>query len=340
VDGVQTATVVGPTGSEIHTDEFGRVRVAFPWDREALGDDSSCCWLRVSQGWAGSGFGQLALPRVGQEVLVAFIDGSPDQPIVVGRVFNAVASTPYKLPEHKTRTVWRSQSSPGGDGFNELMFEDAAGEELVLMRAQKDHVREVLNDESISVSNNRSKTVAVDETETVGGNRKESISGDRVMTIGQNQRLSINHDESVLVKGSSRGKVEGAAMRVIVGDSDRITAGVERTWSKSDRHDRVGGDRREKVDGKASSTVLGAMHASVGTVYTLAAGDEVHLAAGSSCVIECPDITLRSDGGFVRIDASGVTIKGTKVFINSGGNAGSGMEPAADAPDDAQEREV
>ena len=338
VQGVQTATVVGPKNSEIHTDEFGRVRVAFPWDRDATGDDASSCWLRVSQGAAGTGFGLLAIPRVGQEVLVSFLDGSPDQPIVVGRVFNAVDNVPYKLPEHMTKSVWRTQTSPGGDGFNELMFEDAAGQELLFMRAQKDHVREVIHDESITVSHNRDKEVTVDETETVGGDRRESIGGDRVMAVGGNRRLSIEKDESIVIRGSAHSKLEGSGTRIIVGDNDRTTSGVNRSWSKSDRHDRVGGDRRDKVEGKASLTVLGAMHATVGSVYALAAGDEVHLAAGSSCVIESPDITLKGDGGFVRIDATGVTIKGTTVFINSGGSPGSGTDAAPDEPDDAQDQ--
>ncbi|HSN96916.1 MAG TPA: type VI secretion system tip protein TssI/VgrG, partial [Candidatus Nanopelagicales bacterium] len=120
VVGVQSATVVGPRGQEIHTDDHGRVRVQFPWDRDAQGS----CWLRVVQGWAGAGLGLFALPRVGQEVLVAFLEGDPDQPVVVGRVSNPLNPPPLKLPEEKTQSVWRSGTTPGGEGYSEIRFED------------------------------------------------------------------------------------------------------------------------------------------------------------------------------------------------------------------------
>jgi len=129
-EGVQSAVVVGPAGEEIHTDEHGRVRVQFPWDREGTLDEHSSCWLRVAQGWAGAGFGLFALPRVGQEVLVAFMAGDPDPPVVVGRVSNALNPPPLKLPDERTQSVWRSASSPGGGGFNEIRLEDRRGSEL------------------------------------------------------------------------------------------------------------------------------------------------------------------------------------------------------------------
>src|SRR5262249_25665039 len=152
-------------GEEIHTDEFGRVRVQFPWDRQGKNDEESSSWLRVSQGWAGTGFGLINLPRVGQEVLVGFLEGDPDQPIIVGRVFNKANPVPYRLPQHKTRSTWKSRSSPGGNGFNELMFEDLAGRELVYVQAERDLRKLVKNDETITVGNDRQKLVKNDETE-------------------------------------------------------------------------------------------------------------------------------------------------------------------------------
>jgi type VI secretion system secreted protein VgrG len=336
VEGVQSATVVGPAGREIHTDEYGRVRVAFPWDRDAIGDDTSSCWLRVSQGWAGTGYGLLALPRVGQEVLVAFLDGNPDCPVVVGRVFNAVETTPYALPEHASKTVWRSQTTPGGDGYNEIMFEDAAGASLVYLRAQRDHVREVLNDESITVGHNRDKVVEAHETETVGGDRKETIRGNRTVAIAGEARVTIDKDARHTVAGASRSNIGGDAVLVIAGERDASVDGDERTWSQGSRHDRVGAELRQAIGGKASLDVGEAFHTKVGRVYALSAGDEVHIVAGSACVIECPDITLKGAGGFVRIDQTGVYIKGAKVFINSGGEAGTATEAAPDAPDEAR----
>ncbi len=138
IDGVQSAIVVGPPGEEVYTDEFGRVRVQFHWDRDGKYDDNSSCWMRVSQDWAGAGFGSVLIPRIGQEVLVAFLDGNPDQPMVVGRVYNAKLKVPYKLPDFKTRSGWKSDSMPGSNGFNEILMEDAAGEEIVYHQAQRD----------------------------------------------------------------------------------------------------------------------------------------------------------------------------------------------------------
>jgi hypothetical protein len=137
VFGVQSAMVVGPDGEEIHTDEFGRVRVQFHWDREGRRDPKSSCWVRVSQGWAGPGFGMIAIPRIGQEVLVTFLEGDPDQPVIVGRLFNNIAKVPYKLPEQKTVSGWKSSSTPGSTGFNEMRFDDAKGRELVSMQAER-----------------------------------------------------------------------------------------------------------------------------------------------------------------------------------------------------------
>src|SRR6185312_2693991 len=123
-NGVESATVVGPPGEEIHTDEFGRVRVHFHWDRESRMDDNSSCWIHVSQPWGGTGYGGISLPRIGQEVLVDFLGGDPDRPVIVGRVYTNLQKTPYKLPDNKTQSGWRSNSSPHTGGYNELMFED------------------------------------------------------------------------------------------------------------------------------------------------------------------------------------------------------------------------
>jgi type VI secretion system secreted protein VgrG len=165
MQGLQSAVVVGAKGEEIHTDEFGRVRVQFHWDREGTHDEGSSCWMRVSQSWAGSGFGMIAIPRVGQEVLVAFLEGDPDHPVVVGRLFNSTTRVPYDLPAHKTRSGWKSDSTPGSGGYNELMFEDAKGRELVYVQAERDLEKVVKRDEAISVGVDRRTSVgAVDET--------------------------------------------------------------------------------------------------------------------------------------------------------------------------------
>jgi hypothetical protein len=147
IHGVESAIVVGPRGEEIHTDEFGRVRVQFHWDRYGDYTDRSSCWVRVSQGWAGNAFGMIAIPRMGQEVLIAFLGGNPDQPVVVGRLYNDRSRVPYKLPENKTVSTWKSDSTPGSNGFNEIKFDDARGRELVYMQSERDLEKLVKNDE-------------------------------------------------------------------------------------------------------------------------------------------------------------------------------------------------
>lgn len=169
IHGVESAIIVGPAGEEIHTDEFARVRVQFHWDRHGDYSDQSSCWVRVSQGWAGSGFGLIAIPRVGQEVLIAFLGGNPDQPVVVGRLFNNMSRVPYKLPENKTISTWKSDSTPGSNGSNEIRFEDARGREQVFMQAER----------------NLDKVVKLDEREKTGRNRLIEV-GERIeLTTGK-----------------------------------------------------------------------------------------------------------------------------------------------------------
>jgi type VI secretion system secreted protein VgrG len=184
VRGVQSAVVVGPAGEEIHTDEYGRVRVQFHWDREGKFDEGSSCWVRVSQGWAGSGYGMVAIPRIGQEVIVGFFEGDPDLPVIIGRVYNNTTRVPYKLPDHKTKSAWKSSSSPGGDGSNEIMFEDAKGNELVYVQAQKDLQKLVKNNETERVGANR--------TIQVGGNRTAVVAENDATLVGQKHRLMIS----------------------------------------------------------------------------------------------------------------------------------------------------
>ena len=301
VEGVQSARVVGPKGQEIHTDEFGRVRVQFPWDREGQYDDNSSCWIRVSQGWAGTGYGMIVLPRIGQEVMVGFLEGDPDQPIVVGRVYNAKQAVPYKLPDHKTRSTWKSDSSLGSDGFNEIMFEDAKGSELVFEQAQKNRRRLVKNDETITIGQDRQKLVKNDEQDKTIGFLK--------VYVGRDQDVAIMHNK--------RERVEG------------------------DAHLRVYGKQNQRIDGKQSSTVKGDRHELVGKNYALGVTEEIHVAAGSAIVLEAgQDLTIKGPGGFIRIDQSGVTIRGKVVRINSGGSPGSGKGSSPTEPEAAIEANV
>jgi len=335
---VQSATVVGPQGQEIHTDEFGRVRVQLPWDREGKLDERSSCWMRVSQGWAGTGFGMIMTPRINQEVLVAFLEGNPDQPIIVGRVFNATNQVPYKLPQHKTRSTWKSDSSLGGGGFNELMFEDLKGKELVYVQAQKNLRKLVKNDETITVGNNRQKFVVVNETETTGANRTEVTGANRTEITGVNRTTVIGANSSKQIGGDEIERTDGN-LTIYIGKNQDITIKqAKREQIEGDSHLRVKGKRNQRVDGNQSLTVKKNRQEKVGKNHAMEVGEEIHLKAGTVLVIEAAkDLTLKGPGGFIRIDASGITIKGTVVKINSGGSAGSGSGASPEDPAEAVE---
>jgi type VI secretion system secreted protein VgrG len=205
--GQQSAVVVGPPGEEIHTDEFGRVRVQFHWDRQGKLDEHSSTWMRVSQGWAGPGQGLFALPRVGHEVLVSFLEGDIDSPYVSGRLFNATEQVPHKLPDNKTVSTWKTSSSPSNGGFNELRFDDAAGREHVYLQAERDHDRLVKNDEMSAVGNNLTRLVQNDEAIAVGKDRAKvvhknelEVTGlNRAATVGVNRTTTVGADDATVV---------------------------------------------------------------------------------------------------------------------------------------------
>jgi|GEM_PF-1474402 len=184
MDGPQIAHVVGPKGEEIYCDEHGRVKVQFPWDLKGENNEHSSCWIRVSQGWAGAGWGGMAIPRIGQEVIVDFLEGDPDQPIITGRTYHAVNTPPYGLPANKTRMSIKSQTHKG-KGFNELRFEDENGQEEVFIHAQRDQNNIVGNDETTQVGVNRTESVAKNEIIQIAENRQQTIGGYQVTQVGK-----------------------------------------------------------------------------------------------------------------------------------------------------------
>ncbi len=340
VDGVQSATVVGPSGQEIYTDEFGRVRLQFPWDREGKSDDDSSTGVRVSQGWAGVGYGMMMIPRVGQEVLVGFLQGDPDQPVVVGRVFNNTQRVPYKLPDNKTRSTWKSDSSPGSDGFNEIMFEDLKDKELVWMQAQKNLRKLVKNDETVTIGNNLQKLVKHDETETTTNDRTEVTGGSRTEITDGDSTTSIGGAESKMVSGDERERTLGNMLLTVGGDQHLIVRQVKREKVEKDTHLTVKGSRNEQVGGTESLSA-GSLQIKVGKKHALEAGDEIHIKSATNLVLEAASsLTLKGPGGFILIDGGGVTIQGTLVKINSGGSPGSGTPAGPAAPEDPLEAQV
>jgi type VI secretion system secreted protein VgrG len=187
--------VVGPSGDEIHTDEYGRIKVKFHWDRHnKKADENSSCWIRVAQVWAGKNWGAIYTPRIGQEVIVDFLEGDPDQPIITGRVYNAQAKPPYDLPTNKTMSTLKSNSSKGGEGFNEIRFEDKKGEEQIFIHAEKDEDVRIKNDSKEYVGNERHMIVKSDQFEQVDGDKHLTVKGDQNEKITGSVSLDAGMD--------------------------------------------------------------------------------------------------------------------------------------------------
>lgn len=308
VGGPQTAIVVGPDGEEVHTDPYGRVKVHFHWDRYGSFDENASCWVRVSSVWAGKKWGFLTLPRIGQEVVVDFLEGDPDQPLITGRVYNADNMPPYKLPDNKSVSTWKSNSTKGGGGFNEIKFEDKKGEELVFVHAEKDRTvvvnhdnsESVGNNESVSVASNRSKSVGGNETTSVGQNRTETVGQNEAVTIGANRTHTVGANDTQTV-GANNAVTVGANQAVTVGANQAITAGGSQSTTVALMQNNMVGLLR------TSTTGLIEMQ-NAGLVEEISAGLVLTLNAGVM-------LSLVGPGGSITIGSSGIHIKGKKVLI-------------------------
>ncbi|ELF6479779.1 type VI secretion system tip protein VgrG [Vibrio fluvialis] len=238
VDGPMIATVVGPQGEEIFCDEHGRVKLHFPWDRYSNGDEHSSCWVRVSQGWAGSQYGMIAIPRIGHEVIVSFLNGDPDQPIVTGRTYHATNTAPYTLPDNKTKTVLRTETHQG-QGYNELSFEDQAGSEQIYLHAQKDfdgliendHTRVTKHDKHLTVENDRFTQIKNNQHLTVGGESRESVTGNRTLVVEGSLHVKTG---SVWVNESGTEVHIKAGQKVVIEAGSEITVKAGGSFVKVD----------------------------------------------------------------------------------------------------------
>ena len=270
--GPQTATVVGPAGEEIYTDKYARVKVQFHWDRQGKKDENTTCFVRVSQTWAGSGWGFIQIPRIGQEVIVDFLEGDPDQPIITGRVYNAEQMPPYGLPGSATQSGWKSNSSPGGGGWNELRFEDKAGSEEVYFQAQKDHNELVKHNEARTIGNDFSEDVGHDaqqgighnRTETVGNDKAVSVGNDRKVLIGNNDTETVGHDRKLFVKNDEAIDVSGSSDEKIWKDHSQYVLLLQKITVGGARLDKVGGAETRQVGAWHSTTVVGYRSITVG----------------------------------------------------------------------------
>lgn len=207
IEGPQTAVVVGPSGEEIHVDEFGRIKVQFRWDRRGSGDERASCWIRVAQGWAGPRWGAVTLPRIGMEVLVAFLDGNPDRPLIVGCLYNSESMPPYALPAERSKTSFKTRSTPGGGNFNEVRFEDKKGKEQIFIHGAKDldlriksERREFIGASSHSwIGRNHKEYVFQSKYLTVGGDLAKQVAGCVGWTIGQRFDCTVGQSYAVKV---------------------------------------------------------------------------------------------------------------------------------------------
>ena len=259
VQGPQTAVVVGPAGDEIYTDKYGRVKVQFHWDRYGKSDENSSCWMRVAHPWAGKNWGMVAIPRIGQEVIVDFLEGDPDQPIITGRVYNAEQMPPWELPANKTQTGVLTRSSKGGSGANAnaIRFEDKKGSEQLWIHAEKNQDIEVENDETHWVGHDRKKTIDNDETTLVKHDRTETVGNNETISIGVNRTETVGSNETIGI-GANRTETVGSNETVTVGSNRSITVGASETKTVDLQRTHTVGVNETIAIGAAQEVAIGA----------------------------------------------------------------------------------
>lgn len=301
--GPQTATVVGPSGEEIFTDKYARVKVQFHWDRLGKKDQNSSCFVRVSQTWAGSGWGFIQIPRIGQEVIVDFIEGDPDLPIITGRVYNAAEMPPYGLPGNATQSGWKSNSSKGGGGYNELMFEDKAGSELVNFQAQKDHHLLIKHDRNKTVQHDQSDRIDHDAKHSVGHNLDEDVGNNKTVkigvdqttnigsndteTVGANRSLTVQANETIHVVANSTENIDANHSQT-VGLVQTVTVGAARVDTVGAAEARTVGAAQVNTIGATRSVSVGISQShdiGAGDSWTIGAGQTVNVGADQSVTI-------------------------------------------------------
>lgn len=314
MDGAQIGMVVGPPGEEIYCDSFGRVRVQFPWDRYGQSDDQSSCWIRVSQPWAGQGWGMVATPCIGQEVIVDFLHGDPDQPIIIGRTYHANNLTSIGLPGAKTQMAFRSKTHKG-QGYNELKFEDANGQEHLSMHAQKDMNTKVNNDRDTNVGNNHSENVGNNQSQSIGNDQTINVANDQSVTIGNNQTQKVINDQTEEIGNNQTLEVKNARA-VTVKNNESKTVKQNQT---------INVDQNQTVTIKQdqSTTIKGGQLVSVTKTRECTVKDSDLLSVTNNIQIESKggSIAIFNGGGASITLTSGgeIILKGTAVQIEGEG---------------------
>lgn len=310
----ETGTVVGPKGDEVHVDRFGRIRVRFHWDRSDSWYENASCWMRVAQTWAGAGWGTQFIPRVGMEVIVTFLGGDPDRPVVTGCLYNGTHPTPELLPDRMSRSGIRTQSTPDGGGFNELSFEDAKGTERVFLRAERDL--------DLLVRNSRTTSVLRDDTLTVDRDLTTSASNKRLDATGRDAvRLTGRHDVSA-TDGDRVERVGRNAVEHVQGDASSSAAGVRVVESSRDDVRAVSGDQNVIVMGSQITAVGSSAKPTAAVTYV---NGDLHLTATGRVVIktEASDGKGGKSGGLrlecgdtaLEVTPEGVRIRAKKVEV-------------------------
>ncbi|HEY0061210.1 MAG TPA: type VI secretion system tip protein TssI/VgrG [Telluria sp.] len=302
--GTQTAIVVGKQGEEIWTDEFGRIKVQFHWDRAGKNDENSSCWVRVAQAWAGKGWGAQFIPRIGQEVVVSFLEGDPDRPLVTGCVYNGANAPPYGMPAEQTRSGFKTSSSPGGAGFNEVRFEDKKDAEELYLHAQKDMLTEVLHDAVRVVGNDDSCKIKQNQTlELEEGNRSVTLAKGNLSTV------LTEGNESLSVKGTRALAVEGAETHDNKADfTHQVEGGYVLT---------IKGDLTIDVQGEIKFKGAAGILIEAGKALSSKAGTELSSKAGTTLAMEAGTSLTSKAGASQTIDGGGMlTLKGGMVKIN------------------------
>jgi type VI secretion system secreted protein VgrG len=316
IQGAQTAVVVGLSGEEIYTDKYGRVKVQFPWDRYGKQDENSSCWMRVAQVWAGKNWGAMHIPRIGQEVLVSFLEGDPDRPIITGRVYNAALMPPYALPANKTQSGIISRSSLNGstDNFNEIRFEDKKGGELLNVQAEKDFNSLVKNDETTEVKhdrtdkvgNNETVTIEKDQSTTINGQETRKVAKDRTTNIDGTEKLTVGKDQKIDV---------GAKFELVAADEISLTTGQSSLVMKKDGTIELKG-MTITVEGTQSVTVKGNVGVTVQVSSTSVKLDPAQLKLAATMIGINGSAQTQVQGAIIQVSASGMAqISGGIIMI-------------------------
>lgn len=345
ITGPQTAIITGPSGDEIYTDEFGRVKVHFHWHRHDDRDEMSSCWIRVSQYWAGKQWGTIHIPRIGQEVIVEFLEGDPDRPIVTGRVYNGDQPVPYSLPDNKTQSGIKTRSSMNGspDNFNEIRMEDKKGEEQLYIHAEKNQDNIVENNETTEVGNNRTENVGANEKITIGNDRTEKVGNNEDITIGVNRTENVGGDETVNIAGNrthnigvdennnttgNRTENIGAnENRIIGGRRAQRVQGAEVEWKEANSEEYVYGNKfgvffgntQTFTGGSSVSVFVGAKaETTVGVKVAAQYSAEITRSAGvkwdkssTKNIYEAPETNIKGTAK-ITADAPDITLTGGK----------------------------